>query len=332
LFDESAHTAVRWDGWLVLDVGAVRGGYLLKHQEFSFFGDVRPGAFYNLSVSEGVVNRAFSGVSLTMAIHAVAGNPLLFALGIGSRDRPLARFLKGLGWTLYDVPFLYRVLRPVRVLRQLSAVRSTAFRRLALDLAALTGVGGAGIRLLQAGKSLRGASKQPAGAHEIAEFGSWADDLWSQCHASYAMIACRDSGALNTIYPASFEGLIRLRVESAGVAIGWAIVRATRMRGHKQFGDLHVGSIIDCLAVEENASLVIQSATQFLEERGVELIVSNQAHYVWCSALDDAGYLRGPSNYILAVSKPLARVLGPVEMNAAKIHINRGDGDGPINL
>jgi hypothetical protein len=332
LFDKSANTPARWEGWLVMDAAAVRGGYLLKHQEFSFSGDLRPVAFYNLSVSEGVVDRAFSGVSLRMATHAVTENPLLFALGMGSRDRPLPRFLKGLGWDLYDVPFLFRILRPARVLGNLTTLRSTPFRRLAFNLAAYSGIGAAGIGLLQARKRFGAAPKQVAVAHEVSEFGGWADDLWRRCHGSYAMIARRDSLALNTLYPATFERLIRLRIESGGAVIGWVIVRATRMHGHKQFGNLHVGSIVDCLAEEADASLVIRGATRFLEGRGVDLIVSNQTHRAWCTALDRAGYLRGPSNYILAVSRPLSRLLGPLETSAGRVHVNRGDGDGPINI
>jgi hypothetical protein len=64
----------------------------------------------------------------------------------------------------------------------------------------------------------------------------------------------------------------------------------------------------------------------------VDLIVSNQAHREWRAALECAGFLQGPSNYIFAASKELARRLDPWEQGFSKLHITRGDGDGPINL
>jgi hypothetical protein len=312
--------------------GVVRGGYQLKHLEFSFHGDLRPAGFYNLSLSEGVIDRAYSGVSLKMAMHAMMNHPLLFALGMGGAERLLPRFLKSLGWDLYEVPFLFQILRPAQVLRSLRALRTTPLRRLALDLAAATGLGAAGIGLWQAGKRFRLGSARTHTVREVAGFDAWADGLWNACKGSYAIIARRDSQELNALYPPSFERITRLRIESAGALAGWAIVRNTRQRDHKQFGDLHLGSIVDCLASDANAPLVVEAATEFLKSLGVDLIVTNQTHRAWRSALEQAGYLEGPSNFVLAISMPLSRLVGPLETSAESIHINRGDGDGPIHL
>ena len=288
--------------------------------------------FYNLSISEGVIDRTYSGVSLKMAMHAMMNHPLLFALGMGGAERPLPRFLKSLGWDLYEVPFLFHILRPATVLRSLPALRATPLRRLAMDLAAATGLGAAGIGLLQMGKHLGHASARTHTVREVDRFDAWADDLWSECKGFYAMIARRDSQELNALYPPSFERITRLRIESGGGTAGWAIVRHTRQRDHKHFGDLHLGSIVDCLAAEANAALVVEAATEFLKGLGVDLIVTNQTHRTWRSALKQAGYLQGPSNFVLAISRPLSRLVGPLETSAANIHINRGDGDGPIHL
>jgi len=331
LFDESSGTPVVWEGWLVLEGETVRGGYLLKRQDFSYFGDLRPTGSYQISVSEGVIDKRFLSVSMKMATHAVSKDPLLFALGMGARDRPLPRFLKALGWELWDVPFLFRVLRPSRVLRNLRTMRTTPLRRFVSDLAAFSGLGAAGIHLLQTGTASWNGTRR-ADATEVPEFGDWVDRIWDLCHADYSMVACRDSRTLNTLYPPSFERINRLRVKLQSEVIGWALVRHTQMKHHKQFGDLHVGTLIDCLAPLEHARAVVRATTRFLEDRGVDLIVSNQANETWRRALKATGYLRGPSNFILAASRPLSSLLSPFAQNVAKAHINRGDGDGPIHL
>jgi hypothetical protein len=60
----------------------------------------------------------------------------------------------------------------------------------------------------------------------------------------------------------------------------------------------------------------------------VDLIVSNQLHGAWVSALRGAGFRAGPSNFIFAMSKALTALIP----EGAEVHINRGDGDGPIHL
>jgi hypothetical protein len=106
----------------------------------------------------------------------------------------------------------------------------------------------------------------------------------------------------------------------------------TQMSRHKHFGNMRVGSIVDCLAEPEMAGLVVRYATAFLERKGVDLIVSNQANSAWRKAFVAAGYLAGPSNFILALSPMLADRLEPLEAARRHIHMNRGDGDGPIHL
>jgi hypothetical protein len=68
----------------------------------------------------------------------------------------------------------------------------------------------------------------------------------------------------------------------------------------------------------------VRAAASLLEQRGVDLIISNQSHAAWSQALLDAGFRTGPSNYLVALSPALAK--------ADQFHFNRGDGDGPIHL
>ena len=45
-----------------------------------------------------------------------------------------------------------------------------------------------------------------------------------------------------------------------------------------------------------------------------------------------AGFLSGPSNFLLTISPALTQVLKAAPVEDRDVHINRGDGDGPINL
>jgi hypothetical protein len=332
-FDKCKGAPLQWEGWLALQDGVVRGGYLLRKQQFSFGGQICPVAFYNLSPSEGAIDRAYASVSMKMVLFAMQREPMMFALGMGGIDNRLPRFLKALGWKLYEVPFLFRLVHPGPVLQNIATLRTTRWRRLILDAAAFSGVARMGIGALHNYRKWRAAG--PAGkacAEEVPLFGSWADEVWRACKDSFAMIGVRDSQALNALYPGSMARLSRLKVVDRGALIGWAVVRNTKMSGHKHFGNLHVGTIVDCLSLEADAPRVAGAAQDFLESRGVDIIISNQCHRAWHSALLKLGFLKGRSNYILAASKELALRLDPFEKNVSRVQMTRGDGDGPIHL
>ena len=67
-------------------------------------------------------------------------------------------------------------------------------------------------------------------------------------------------------------------------------------------------------------------------ERHADILISNQMHRDWTSALKAAGFWQGPSNYLLALSKGLCKLLEPLDEAIPRIHFNRGDGDGRVNL
>lgn len=332
IFEQSQGTPLVWQGWLAVKDGVVRGGYLLRFQEFSFAGTVRRIGFYNLSISEGVVSRKYAPIGMQMINSAVAKQPELFALGMGGLYQPLPRMLEALGWTLQEVPFFFRPIRAGRVVRNIQTVRTTALRRAVLDVAAFTGAAQIGVALLQAFQALR-APKLPPVRYEITpDFGAWADEIWHACHAEYAMVALRDARALNALYPESQPRMNRLKVFSGNRLVGWVAVINTRMRDHKQFGNLHVGTIVDGMAAIEDIPLLVKAVTQFLERQRVDLIITNQSHRAWGAGLEKAGFLHGPSNFILGASKELSGRLAPFSKNFSRSHINRGDGDGPIHL
>ena len=135
-------------------------------------------------------------------------------------------------------------------------------------------------------------------------------------------VRARCAATLDGLYPPDDARFLRIHA-----ADGWAVVLDTAMRGHKQFGSLRVGTIVDCLAPFPGAPAVIRAAARALEDRGVDLIVSNQLHAAWSRALLDAAFRRGPSNFLLALSPALAA--DAPALADGELHINRGDGDGP---
>jgi hypothetical protein len=307
----------------------VRGACILKHQDFWVAGRMQPVAFYHLPISEGLVDRAYAGVGVQMLRSAARAAPLLFCLGMGGFDRPLPQMLKAMRWHLRAVPFLFRVNRPARFLRQIAPLRSTRLRRAAADAAARSGLGWLGISAIQ---RLRTRAGDPGVRSATADsFGSWTDDVWERCRTEYRLIGSRDAATLSVLYPSS-EGFHTIAVSRNGVAFGWAIVRDTQMRGSRYFGDLRVGSIVDCLAATRDAPAVIRMAAAFLQDRGVDVVVSNQAHPAWVEALAGNGFLHGPSNFVFAASPALAQLVTPLDGARAALHLNRGDGDGPVNL
>jgi hypothetical protein len=326
------HGRIYEEYFLAVDDGVVRGGCALKHQDFAFGDLVREIVYYHSPVSEGIVDRVYTGVGVQLLRHALKAQPLLFALGMGGYEQPLPRMLKALGWSMCSVPFHFRVNHPTRFLRELPALRASRSKRLLSDLAALTGTGWLGLKAAQVARAARSASARSISSEIVDGFSHWADELWDECKSRYAMIAVRDHAVLNALYPPGVERFVRVRIEGGGKVLGWAVLLDSQMRGDRYFGNLRVGSIVDCLAVPEQAFVVLTAATEILERRGVDLIVSNQSHAAWSGGLRATGFLEGPSNFIFAASKGLACLFGPFERNRTRIHLNRGDGDGPIHL
>jgi hypothetical protein len=239
---------------------------------------------------------------------------------MGGWDKPLAQMLQRLGWGMYAVPFYFKVVHPVRFLRHIRALRTSPLRRAALDAAAFTGAGWLGMKALGLTRHLSSGpfNLEPA-------FAPWADEVWERSRPAYALLAQRDAATLDRLYPPSDPRFLRVR--AAG---GWAVLLDTQMQNHKQFGDMRVGTIVDCLAPPESAGAIVRAAASLLEQRGVDLIVSNQLHAAWSRALLANGFRTSASNYLLALSPALAQAAGGA--NHDQFHINRGDGDGPIHL
>ena len=312
--------------YLALENGVVRGTYVLKHQKFSFRGDIHPVVYIHHPFSEGIVDKKYAYVGVQMMMHILRSHHLVYALGMGGYDRPFPRMLMALNWKHRLVPFYFRVCHPARFLRNMPALRQSNSKRFVADFAAFTGAGWIGLQAVQGITGFCGLRKR-ADAVTVEEFDGWADEIWNNCLADFAMIAVRDALALRALYPASNTNFIRSKVSAGGRLLGWVVIAETQNRNHPQYGDLKVGTIVDGLCRPEHAITVVAAATRALTDRHVDVITSNQSHLAWARALKSCGFLKGPSNFIFAASKPLSQVLDPFEQNFPLAHLNRGDGD-----
>ncbi len=311
---------------------AVRGAYVLKHQDFWIRDRAVAIGDFDLPISEGIVDRAYCRIGVQLLRDAMRRQPLLYALGIGGYEEPLTRLLIAAGWSTFCVPFFFRVVHPAAFLRNVARLRGRAVSRWTSDALAATGLGWLAIRSLQA---ILGPQRRPDPVlriEQVDEFSDWADDVWQHSRNQYGMTAVRDAETLRILYPRSDGKFLRLKISEGAGAIGWVVLLDTQCSGHKYFGDMRLGSIVNNFAAPADAARVLAAAAAFLQARGVDLMVSNQSHAAWCDGMRQAGFLGGPSNVIFAASPELAALLRRENTQNHELHFNRGDGDGPINL
>ncbi|MCE5303094.1 MAG: hypothetical protein LLF97_08305 [Planctomycetaceae bacterium] len=311
---------------------AVRGGYILKHQPFVLHGERLELTDYQLPISEGLIDRQYASVAVSVYMDALRRRPdSLWGLGGGGRNGANPRFLLHANWQMAIVPFWFRVVRPNAFLQNIAFLRTSSVRRGLLDALRHTGAGWLGVKTLQTLQSTRRPGTNVT-CETVAEFSDWVDDIWRRSASDYSLIAVRDRPILDALYPAKAFRFIRLKIKRGGHVIGWAVLLNTPMSEHRHFGNMQVGTIVDCLARSEDAGDVVACARDVLESDGVDLIVSNQSNRAWCRALREGGFMEGPSNLPFLASPKLAARLQPLEENVAAFHFNRGDGDGPIHL
>jgi hypothetical protein len=102
---KSEHRRLYEEHFALLDNRIVRGGYILKHQDFSFHGVIRSIGFWHWPISEGMVNNNYSCVAPRMLGTGLKAKPLIYGLNMTDQ---LTRLLATLGWSLYRVPFYFK--------------------------------------------------------------------------------------------------------------------------------------------------------------------------------------------------------------------------------
>ncbi len=328
----SAESRIHNELFVAVDGGIVRGGYALKTQEFFFpDGQIRSIGYYHHPLSEGIVNKAHAIVGTLLLRDAMQRAPLLYCLGMGGYENPLPQMLVRLEWAHCLVPFFFRVVNASRFLRNMGTLRSSPSRRFLMDLAAFTGAGWAGSKLFQGYRALVAPRSLDAESRDVASFeaadvAASVQAVWEQARQTCSFTAVRDAEALRILYPVAETQLTRIVVERNGAAIGWAVVGERRK--DEKYGNMRVGSVVDCFALPGEMFSLVRGATRTLERQGFDLILSNQSHQSWGEAFNAAGYLPGPSNFIFAASKKLTELLAPFEDVRPRMHLTRADGDG----
>lgn len=319
-----------WQEFFVArDHDAVRGGYLLKREPLRIGSSAVEIYNYQLPVSEGIVNRAYATLGIQLLQDAMKRSELLYCLGMGSLTRPLPRLLSRFRWSVESVPFFFRVIRSSGFLENIRYLRERRGGPALMSLARHSGLGA----LATCGWRLASRVRQPGlprglAIEERPSFGTDVDALFQEVQPRYGALVERAAAVLNARYPETDSRLIRLIARRGGKMVGWVVLTRNDLRDHKQFGSMRLGCIVDGLCDPEAAPVMIRLGAERLIRERVDLIVSNQTHAAWTSALRRCGFASGPSNFIFARSPALtARTPGLEEW-----HMNRGDGDGPINL
>ena len=322
--------AIDWTKFVAVDNDdEVRGGFLLMTQPGWLNGELVSVANYQGPLSEGVVDPRYGMVGMHMLGYVQKHWPLTFAVGMGGADRPLSRLLEAAGWQLRPVPFLFHVVQASRVLRELRVLQQRPAVRLAARAGARTGVGAIGAAALQHRAWTSSFGARDLRLERIERWDDWADVLWERTRESASFSVVRDRATLECLYPLDdpkyFAYLLYKRAEIAG----WAVALDTQMHEHSYFGNLRVATLLDVMALPEVAAPFVSQLRRQLAAGGADLIVTNQSHERWLGAFRRAGFLSGPSNYLLAMSPPLSRAIGD---QTDRVHITRGDGDGRVHL
>lgn len=311
----------------------VRGGYALKPHEWRVRGATHLVTDWQGPITEGVYSRRYNTLGLRLLREMLRQYPLLYSWGHGGLEQPMLVMLEKLGWLIHRTPFCLRVLRPFRFLRHNAYLRNTAARRLALDLAAFSGAGSVGLRALHAGQRARGSRSDPAGASEFERFEGWADELWTRVRDEYAVIALRDAATMNHLLPrGGWPEARKLRVMRGNRTLGWAVVMDTAMENDRRFGTLRVGSLVDALASPADAEAVVGAAYRDLRARGVDIVMSNQAHPAWISGFAAHGFAILANRRAFAASPELQKAMAPFEETRLGLHLTNMDGHGPMRL
>ena len=318
--------------FLVLEGDDVRGGFLLAGFR-GWFGNGETAQVWNCRepLSEGIVNPKYTFISIRMLKDIQQRSPYVFALGMGGEELPFPRLLRGAGWTIWPVPFLFRVFSGGGFARELKLLERGRLKILA-RLAAATGMAQAGVAAAQA-KSIAGA--MAARGYEIERverWGEWADEVWARFRGQCSFSVIRDRGTLPALYPLESGRIQAYVIRRGGSVAGWAATMNTAMKDHKYFGNLRVGTILDCIAPMEAMRACAAATTRHLGREGADLVVTNQSHGEIVKAFRGIGFLSARSNYILALSKKFSEAVVKQAGGRDRMHFTRGDSDGRIHL
>ncbi len=306
----------------------IRAGYNLKYQWFKVNDEIIQLGYYYNPVTAGLFNKKYNVCGILLLNDANKKKHDLFSLGMGGYSEPLPKLLKAMSWKLEKVPFFFKVIHPYIFLKNFKYLKNTKLKSIVVEILTISGLGWLGIKFISFFHYIFNFSKKKKelDVEEIKVIDRNFDELWEKVKDLSSFIAVRNSKYLNELY--SSERFIKLKFFHNNKLVGWSVALCTKLNNHKQFGNMQLGSIIDCLSLKNYEFEIINKTTEILKEKGSNLIVSNQTHVFWQNAFKKNIFIRGISNFIFASSKSLSNKIKTNKF----MHITRGDGDGPINL
>ena len=313
----------------------VRAGYTLKCQWFKVKDKLLQIGYYYRPVSAGLYNKKYNICGVMLLNDAQKKYPNLFSLGMGGYSEPLPKLLKSLNWKLQKVPFFFKILNPNSFLKNIQYLKNTKLKSFFITLLLYSRLGWLSIKFIFQVLSLfnfRSKEKNSLNFKEMKAIDPDPDlDLvWENSKQFNSFVAVRNHEYLKILY--SDKRFIKLKFIDDNKIVGWSISLCTKLDNHKHFGYMRLGSIVDCLSLKGYEKSIISLTSKILKDKEADLIVSNQSHIFWKSAFKMNSFIRGPSNYIYALSKILSDKLMSDKKLKDYIHLTRGDGDGPIHL
>jgi hypothetical protein len=317
--------------YLVLDdQDEVRGGYCLKRQTFWFSGGVHRIGSFQGPVSEGAVDPKYNLVAVRVMLDMLAREPILFAYG---SNPEVTKLLRAGRWWVTRIPLCLKVIRPYRFLRRNRLLRNSTSSKCILDVLAFSGLGWIGLKGATLFSEVVHCRPSRVGYEIVEEFDDWTDELWHNSRKSYDIVAVRDREALNLLMPKDgWPPVTRLKIKLGNQIIGLAAVLDTQMRDDRRFGSLRVGTVVDNFGPLEYCGQIVAAAANFLEQKGVDLIVANQTHQQWLRGFGANGFQVLQRRRVLALSKALQGQWGAKESMLNGLHLTNLDGDGPLGL
>ena len=311
----------------------VRAGYTLKTQLFKVNDELMQIGYYYRPVSAGLYNKKYNICGILLLNDAQKKNPNLFGLGMGGYSEPLPQLFKSLNWDLKKIPFFFKICNPNSFLKNITYLKNTKLKSFLISIFLSTGLGWCLIKSISMILSLinfRPEKKKILSVEEITSFDKGINLVWENAKEYYSFAAVRNSEYLKILY--TDQKFIKLKFIEKNKVVGWSVSLCNNLDNHNYFGNMKLGSIVDCLALKGYESDIIKKTSDILKNKGADLIVSNQSHVFWKKAFKINSFLNGPSNYIFASSKILSEKLLINKKQKNHLHLTRGDGDGPINL
>ncbi len=306
----------------------IRAAMLLYHHNVYIRGERRDFCWADMPVSEGIIDRKYSLAIIQLMKKALACQPFLMTVGVGTQEVEAFRFLVKFGWRWRPAPFFFYPVHASRTLLGMRYFKERPKLRYAALLGAYSGAGAALSLLLSASRRLASAASNCEISEESA-FDDWADRVFADSLSEYGAAIRSDAATLNIVYPPDNPGFTRLRARRKGSKrdVGWIVVASKRMENNHYFGDLKVGTLADGFGRAADAPALVAAGVNHLAETGADIIVANFMHSAWAGACRRLGMIAGPSNFNLFVA-PDGPLLREDSCPPHEIHIARGHGDG----